>query len=396
MSTLLFGIECKQSPDWLTRLSQCKRYTPSVIGSNYQPLGTKWLSRPINDEIASRKQNQIVSVQLSTSTSILFFGGWSPSRNSKCNDIHELQEGSSQVRLKRRRCEWSPRCGLLVHASCDGRVLYVIGGDDGRIRSDIWISVDGGTTFRERSDEAPWGGRVLYSTCLIDTDTILLCGGVSVESEYFADTWITRDQGVTWQLQSGKCPWGSRKGMCVIRLHDGSVLLAGGSSDNRAYDDVWKTWDLGLTWTCLNDRAPWKARQGLSMIQDPLSFEIVMVGGTDYTGHVLCDSWASIDGGKSWVSRSRLPSDTSPQIVPIVSNNGTLSIFTMGCHDSSTKSFLSQSDLKFIRRDCAFLLMLGKRLEKEIPREIWSGKVLPMAIDIRSLWNRESSEWGKL
>jgi hypothetical protein len=132
------------------------------------------------------------------------------------------------------------------------------------------------------------------------------------------------------------------------------------------------------------------------MVQDPLSHEIVMFGGADHTGHPLSDSWASVDGGKSWVSRSRLPLDASPQIVPIVGNNGTLSIFSMGSHDSSTKSFLSESDLKFIRRDCVFLLMLGKRLEKDIPREIWAGKVLPMAIDIRSLWTRESSEWSKL
>jgi hypothetical protein len=396
MSTLLLDAECKKNSDWLTRLGERKRFTPRIVGSNYQPLGTRWSPRPINDELACRKRNQIVSIRGNVSSSVLFFGGYSPMRNVRCNDIHELSEGGHEARLKRRRCEWSPRCGLHAHASRDGKVLIIIGGDDGNIRSDTWVSVDGGACFRERSDEAPWGGRMQYSTCLFDNDTILLCGGISSDSEYLSDLWISRDQGTTWTRQTERCPWGSRKGMSVIRLEGGSILMAGGSSESRAFDDVWKSTDLGITWSCECRRAPWKPREGLSMIQDPLSSEIVMFGGSDHTGHPLSDAWASVDGGVSWTPRPQLPSDASPQVVPIVSDHGTLEIYTMGSHDSPTRSFSSQSDLKFIRQDCVFLLMLGKRLEKTIPKEIWIGKVLPMAVDLRSLWTRKNAEWKKL
>ena len=396
MSTLLLDAESNTTSDWLTRLHERKRFVPTLVGSNYQPLGTKWLARPINRELACRKRNNIVSIKSQMSSSILFIGGYSPARNAKFNDIHELLDGASEARLKRRRCEWSPRCDLHAHASRDGKVIFIIGGDDGRIRSDTWVSVDGGNTFLERSEEAPWGGRMQYSTCLFDKDTILLCGGISTESEYLSDMWISRDQGTTWALKAPSCPWGPRKGVCMISLHDGSILLVGGSSETRAFDDVWRSTDLGQSWTCVTPRAPWKSRQGLSMVQDPLSSEIVMFGGTDYYGHVLSDAWASVDSGVTWTPRPQLPSDHSSQVVPIVSDSGTLSIFTMGSTESSTKQFLSHSDLKFIQRDCVFLLMLGKRLEKQIPNEIWVGNVLPMTVDLRSLWGRKNTEWKKI
>jgi hypothetical protein len=311
--------------------------------------------------------------------------------------VHEIIEGSSRARLKRRRCEWSPRSDLHAHASRDGKTLFIIGGDDGRARSDTWVSLDGGNSFRERSEEAPWGGRTHFASCLIDNSTIVVCGGVSAEAEYLSDLWISKDQGVTWSRLCDRCPWGSRQGVCLVTLEDGSLLLAGGASESKAYDDVWRSTDEGLTWSCLTRRAPWKPRQGLSMVQDPLSLELVMFGGTDYTGqHSLNDSWASVDGGITWVPRSQLPSDTAPHVVPIVSDKGTLSIFTMGSIDGPTRSYTSKSDLKFIQRDCLFLLMLGSRIEASLPKEIWVGKVLPMVIDIRSLWERRSSEWKKL
>jgi len=398
MNLIVHDTATKENTNWLRRVSRKREFAPAVVGSNYQPLGTRWFSKPIDHPIADRKLNQIVSVNSFRGSSILFLGGWNAISERRYNDVHEMDD-SGKVILRRRACEWSPRCRFHVHASLDGSKILLIGGDDGRIRSDTWLSHNGGREFVEQSSEAPWKTRTDFASCLLNDDTIVICGGMQegTPREHLNDVWISTDNGKTWLSQSVNSAWGPRSGTSLLSTKDGSILLVGGVDDSRAYDDVWLSRDRGINWSRLAPQksVPWKPRHSSKLVQDPISDEIVLLGGFDHAGESLSDTWASTDGGLTWISRPHLPLQSSSDIIPIVNNSGTLSIYTSPT-TSALKLYASISDLKFIQRDCLFLLMVGKRIELHIPKEIWVSRIVPMALDTRQLWLRKNTDWQRL
>ena len=123
------------------------------------------------------------------------------------------------------------------------------------------------------------------------------------------------------------------------------------------------------------------------MVQDPVSSEILILGGVDSEGNVLTDTWASIDGGVSWIARPRIPVDGSSNVV--VGHAGSLRLIP----SNSDRLLETVSDLKYIQKDCFFLLLVGRSVENIIPKEVWVGTIIPMTIDTRLLWQRKDSDW---
>jgi hypothetical protein len=394
MDLLPHESETEENSNWLSLVSKRKCYVPEVICANYQPLGMSWCSKPIDHRINDRKLNQIVSVKSFRGKSVLFLGGWDPLSGRRYNDLHEMDE-SGNVFTRRRACEWSARCRF--HALTSRRndsKIFIIGGDDGTKRSDTWLSVNGGREFVEQSESAPWGERSDFSSCILHDDTLIVCGG-SLRSEYFSDVWKSKDMGRTWQQNSSDNPWGARSGMSLVCTEDGCLLLVGGTNDNQTFDDIWQSSDDGKTWTKVSTSVPWKPRHSSKLIQDPISHEILLLGGFNQSGEPLSDTWASVNGGITWVPRPHLPIHAVGDIVPIVNEEGILSVYSYSAANA-LMLYASISDLRYILRDSLILLLLGKRLEQKIPREIWISRIIPMALDTRTLWERRGTDWRKL
>lgn len=380
---------------WLDSLAKEREYWPKVVGDNYQPLGVAWSRKRGDPMLIHRAMHQFVSFHDKHGIQILLLGGWCSKRKTRLNDVLLNSGFGTMFKRIRSTCEWSPRCSFAAVAGHTGDCVYVIGGDDGQVQSDVWLSRDKCRTFSLKTAKAGWSDRTEFALALIDAQTLVVCGGRSSSSmgHVFNDVWLSIDSGCSWREVCSRAPWTRRASASLLAVN-GLLLMAGGIGAVAAFDDVWSSSDLGATWSLVSIKnCPWKARRSFAFVQDHISDEILIFGGANSDGGPLCDSWASIDLGVTWIPRSPLPTESTIAPSCIVDADGRLVLV-----ESSNQQFAyeSVSDLRYVRKDCAFLLLVGLRLEKIVPRELWVGRILPFAIDTRQLWKRNRSEWEKL
>ena len=381
-----------RDPNWLQTLSSKRQFCPRVIGSDYQPLALTWDARKLDSPILQRSMHQLVSFTKHGVIYILLAGGWCSRRDSRRSDIFESTERVADFKLVRNSCEWSARTQFAFLASVDGRSIYVLGGDDGSICSDIWLSRDHGRTFHLQCESAPWKGRIDFTSALVGT-ALVVCGGrIPARSDsgvFLNDVWTSQDEGRTWACISPSSPWKKRAGAAMVHV-DGKLILAGGIGESSGMDDVWMSEDTGATWKRISStQTPWKGRMSFNLMSDPVSKELLILGGTSADGQPLTDSWASVDGGRTWMPRKPLPHNTAPSFAVSTDHRRMLLVGSKGRAESI-------SELKFLKRDCLTVLMLGDRLGHSLPRDTWIGNILPFVVDTRLLWDRKSVQWKRL
>ena len=380
-------------PNWLNQLSKKVAYAPRVVGSDYQPLALTWKTQTIESSLCDRRMHQCISSERHGETRVTVAGGWCLRRSVRCNDIHERTSSSLAFKSINRSAEWSPRHSFSFLSTSDGRLLYVIGGDDGGICSDVWLSTDGARSFKRQCDDAPWRGRIDFSAAIVD-DILVVCGGRIPHrgglDEFLNDVWVSRDRGQSWVVVCEAAPW-KRRACSAMIVVDNLLLMAGGQGDISAMDDVWVSKDLGVSWkNASSKRIPWNPRKSPNLVLDPVSKEVLLIGGLGADNAALTDSWASIDSGCSWIPRNHIPESVLPHATVTTTNSG--SVFVLGAKAESE----SVSDLRFVKKDCLFLLLVGTRIEHFLPKDLWIGKILPYAVDTRQLWDRESVAWKKI
>ena len=354
-------------PNWLQRLLTSSSYSPKVIGSDYQPLGTSWKTRVAESSLSDRRLYQYVSSECDGETTVIVAGGWCTRRGIRCNDIFERSLVTDTLKCISRRAEWSPRHSFSFLGKRNGGMLYIIGGDDGSIRSDVWVSSDRARSFRRVCEEAAWKGRIDFSAALVG-DVIVICGGRIPRhgglDSYLNDVWISHDRGASWTQACNHAAWKPRSGCAMVAIGT-DLLMLGGQGEVSAFDDTWISRDLGATWApSSTKRIPWKPRKSPKVLLDPISNELLLIGGFGADGAVLSDSWASIDRGVSWIPRNHLPEEVLPDAAATATHNG--AVFVLGTKAESQ----TVSDLRFVKNDCLFILMVGSRLESVIPRDL--------------------------
>lgn len=146
------------------------------------------------------------------------------------------------------------------------------GFEGGRWLNDVWTTTDGGQQWTETCHTAPWSPRSGQVAVVAANATLMLFGGGSYTQNGddppvghpHNDMWLSHDGGVTWREGPG-APWAPRLMFQVAMLPNDTLLLLGGSSgygaDTVNFNDVWSSSD-GLSWVQLEDRAPWPARSG--------------------------------------------------------------------------------------------------------------------------------------
>lgn len=384
----------QQPRTWLDCHRRHLEYKPLAVGMNFQPLALSWTRTSAFRQFKRRQAHGFVQFRSHGMSRALIAGGICSSRGALLSDIVELDKSKyDHWKIVCPSAPWTPRQGFGFVASPDGRFVYVVGGDDGSVRSDTWLSRNFGRSFVQQSATAPWDGRVGFS-CVLAGEVLIVVGGRAPTragiGDLMNDVWSSRDRGQSWNLVRKNAPWKPRAN-ASLAFTNGKLVLLGGITEVSALDDVWESLDLGATWIQLSVKStPWKPRHSCSLLSNDDSGEILIIGGIDGDGASLCDSWSSHDAGQTWFPRQPLP-QSADIYSPIVSvwDQDTLHILGPG------GNLESLSDQRFIARDCRIVLMLGMRMQSAIPMDVWMSSVLPFTVDTRALWNRKSVPWRK-
>ena len=186
---------------------------------------------------------------------------------------------------------WAARAGLHT-VELDGR-FYLMGGrtpvDPSTLPfpipgasdfwADVWVSDDEGATWTEiLASDAPghWAPRAYFQT-VTKGDTMYVLGGqdFGIMSNFFSDVWSSKD-GVAWTQLTGDAGWEGRAGLRAVTFRDEIYIFGGSQFDDdaiigpdgpaRVYYN--DVWKSadGATWEEVTADAPWEPRAGAVVV----------------------------------------------------------------------------------------------------------------------------------
>ena len=245
----------------------------------------------------------------------------------------------SQVALAEGSSIWSGRTGS--GAAVFGGKIWVMGGNDGSRKNDVWSSSDGAawTNANARGPAVdPSADPVVYNehwsarsghAAVVLGDKIWILGGVIGRRARANDVWSSSD-GTDWTqttvmgTQAMGTHWSARQNHVAVTFNNEMWVLGGSTGTSALLNDVWSSRD-GATWANANARGPavdpsadpvvynehWSARSGHAVVTFNGKIWVMggYTGGTDYKN----DVWSSSDGtdwaettvtGTHWSARS--------------------------------------------------------------------------------------------
>ena len=258
--------------------------------------------------------------------------------------------------------------------------IFVLGGDDGGVRNDVWMAGEDGVIWRSISTNNVWPARSAYQVVLLNgrmyvlggynggggTDdvwssgdgvtwsfeghadwsartlfqavshqgTIYVMGGAPGNRGYTGEIWSSTD-GITWQQKTNPALPGRNYFQAVT--HNGRIYVMGGLSDPYRRRDVWSSAD-GENWVYEGDGG-WSARSNYQAVSH--NGRIYVMGGND--GSHKKDVWSSVDG-KNWRLETAAAAWPSRSGFQAVSRNGLL--YVMGGEGNGTDDVWSSADGK--------------------------------------------------
>ena len=258
--------------------------------------------------------------------------------------------------------------------------IFVLGGDDGGVRNDVWLAGEDGVIWRSISTNNVWPARSAYQVVLFNgrmyvlggynggggTDdvwssgdgvtwsfeghadwsartlfqavshqgTIYVMGGAPGNRGYTGEIWSSTD-GITWQQKTNPALPGRNYFQAVT--HNGRIYVMGGLSDPYRRRDVWSSAD-GENWVYEGD-GDWSARSNYQAVSH--NGRIYVMGGND--GSQKKDVWSSV-GGKNWRLETAAAAWPSRSGFQAVSRNGLL--YVMGGEGNGTDDVWSSADGK--------------------------------------------------
>ena len=196
------------------------------------------------------------------------------------NDVWSSGDGKNW--MEEMAAAWSARENYQA-VSHRGR-LYVLGGYDGSSRNDVWSSADG-KSWMEETAAAAWSARS-YHQVVSHRGRLYVLGGY--DGSRRNDVWSSAD-GKSWMEETAAAAWSIRSAHQVVS-HRGRLYVLGGFGSGRL-NDVWSSAD-GKSWREETAAAAWPARSGHQAVSH--RGRLYVLGGS-YRN----DVWSSADG-KSW------------------------------------------------------------------------------------------------
>ena len=171
--------------------------------------------------------------------------------------------------------------------------FFVLGGNDGGLRNDVWWSADGEAWKRETAN-AGWTGRTDHQAAVYQGRLYVLGG---IDGSPKKDVWSSAD-GKNWVFE-GDAAWSARSQHQVVAYQGRLYVLGGLSTNGVVNNDVW-SWAKGEeSWKEETGSAAWTVRRGHQAVVH--NGRMYVVGGNDSTSpyqlqSFLHDVWSSADG----------------------------------------------------------------------------------------------------
>ena len=217
--------------------------------------------------------------------------------------------------------------------------IFVLGGNSGAVKNDVWSSADG-KAWKEETANAAWPARYNYQA-LSYQGRLYVLGGLS--GGYAQDVWSSAD-GENWSFE-GNAAWSARQLHQAVE-YQGRLYVLGGN-DGVDKNDVWSSVN-GEIWDPVTVNAAWPARNGHQVVVH--NGRLYVLGGKKGSNDYRNDVWWSADGVDwSFEGNANWPGRWYHQAV---SHQGRL--FVMGGEDTSAKGDIwSSVDGKIWEREKA-------------------------------------------
>lgn len=164
--------------------------------------------------------------------------------------------------------------------------LWVIAGNDGVNKNDVWSSSDGGNTWDEMTSAANFSPPYLHTSVVYD-GKIWVFGADGITN----DVWNSTD-GINWTEVTSSPQFSARYGYSSV-IFDNKMWVIGGTDDGDIYkNDVWSSTD-GVNWTEATSAAPFAGRSDFGLVV--FNNKIWVIGGYD-DGSSRNDIWSSSNG----------------------------------------------------------------------------------------------------
>ena len=189
------------------------------------------------------------------------------------------------------RSHWSARW-LYATVVFDDK-MWVLGGNDGAFKNDVWWSRDG-TSWTNANASGHWSARYNHTTVVFD-DKMWVLGGIDGSSR-LNDVWWSAD-GASWTNANASGHWDARNNHAAV-VFDDKMWVLGGFDGSSRLNDVWWSAD-GRSWTNANASGHWDARNNHTAVV--FDDKMWVLGGIDV--NAKDDVWWSVDGA-SWTKLS--------------------------------------------------------------------------------------------
>ena len=235
--------------------------------------------------------------------------------------------------------------------------IFVLGGDDGGIRNDVWSSTDG-KSWREETAAAAWVQRQRHQA-VSHRGRLYVLGGY--DGGRLNDVWSSAD-GKSWREETAAAAWSARQYHQAVS-HRGRLYVLGGHDGGRR-NDVWSSAD-GKSWREETAEAAWLARQRHQAVSHRGRLYVLGGLGSDR----LNDVWSSADG-KSWREETAAAAWVQRQRHQAVSHQGRLYVLGgFGSGSGRLNDVWSSADGKSWREETAKAAWSARRNYQALSRD---------------------------
>ena len=240
------------------------------------------------------------------------------------NDVWWSADGEAWKR-ETANAGWSERHAHQV-VVYQGR-LYVLGGYDGNRKNDVWSSVDG-RMWTEETANVGWSRRYAHQAVSFNGRLYVLGGEVSGGPAN--DVWSWAEGEESWSLVTGAAAWDARQGHQAV-VHNGRLYVLGGHDgdfiNGSFIRDVWSSAD-GANWS-FEGNAEWPARWRHEAVSHngrlyKLGGRFSLIETNDVWSSLAGKSWReeTADGNNFWSGRGRFGALSRDGLLYVLGGNG--------------------------------------------------------------------------